>query len=72
MRQTFFSEAVRGKALGLAKVAAGQVAVDAGAGTGFITEALARHGLRVIAVDQSEAMLAEMRKFAPIQDWITA
>ncbi|MBI4552394.1 MAG: class I SAM-dependent methyltransferase, partial [Candidatus Latescibacteria bacterium] len=40
----------------------GQVAVDVGAGSGFITEGLIRRGLRVIAVDQSDAMLTEMRK----------
>ncbi len=62
MRQTFFSEAVREKALTVAGVQAGKIAADIGAGTGFITEGLIRAGLQVIAVDQSDAMLAEMRK----------
>jgi len=65
MRQTFFSEAVREKAYAVAGVQAGQTAADIGAGTGFISEGLLRRGLRVVAVDQSAAMLAEMqRKFA--------
>jgi ubiquinone/menaquinone biosynthesis C-methylase UbiE len=61
LRQAFFSEAVREKALGMAEVAEGKLAVDAGAGTGFVTEALARRGVRVIAVEPSPAMLGEMR-----------
>jgi len=62
LRQSFFSERVREKALAAADVRAGQVAADIGAGTGFITEALVRKGVHVIAVDQSEAMLAEMKE----------
>ncbi len=62
MQQSFFSEAVRDKALAVAGVQAGQLAADIGAGSGFITEALLQRGLHVVAVDQSEAMLAEMRK----------
>jgi ubiquinone/menaquinone biosynthesis C-methylase UbiE len=65
MRQSFFSEAVREKAYAVAGVQAGQTAADIGAGTGFISEGLLRRGLRVVAVDQSAAMLEEMqRKFA--------
>ncbi|MFQ5594403.1 MAG: class I SAM-dependent methyltransferase [Anaerolineae bacterium] len=68
LREGFFSEAVREKALAMAGVQAGQLAADIGAGTGFITAGLVRNGLRVIAVDQSEAMLAEMRqKFASVE-----
>jgi ubiquinone/menaquinone biosynthesis C-methylase UbiE len=62
LRQSFFSEGVRQKALALAGVQAGQTAADIGAGSGFITEALLGEGLRVIAVDQSEEMLAKMRR----------
>ena len=40
----------------------GKIAADIGAGTGFITEGLIRKGLKVIAVDQSEMILAEMKK----------
>jgi ubiquinone/menaquinone biosynthesis C-methylase UbiE len=62
MRKGFFSEQVREKAYAVAGVEAGKVAADLGAGTGFVTEGLVAHGLNVIAVDQSEGMLAEMRK----------
>ncbi|MFN4110830.1 MAG: class I SAM-dependent methyltransferase [Ignavibacteria bacterium] len=62
MRQSFYSEAVRKKALEIANVESGKIAADIGAGTGFITEGLVAAGLRVIAVDQSEAMLLEMKK----------
>jgi ubiquinone/menaquinone biosynthesis C-methylase UbiE len=61
MRQTFFSEAVREKAYQVAELVAGKIAVDVGAGTGFMTEGLLNKGLKVIAIDQSEAMLTEMR-----------
>jgi ubiquinone/menaquinone biosynthesis C-methylase UbiE len=62
MQQSFFSDTVRDKALATAGVKAGQVAADIGAGSGFITAGLLERGLKVIAVDQSEAMLAEMDK----------
>jgi len=62
MRAGFFSESVRMKAFAVAGLQTGQVAADLGAGTGFITEGLIREGLHVIAVDQSEAMLAQMQK----------
>jgi ubiquinone/menaquinone biosynthesis C-methylase UbiE len=65
MRASFFSESVREKAYSTAEVQEGKIAADIGAGTGFITEGLIHKGLRVIAVDQSKEMLAEMmRKFA--------
>lgn len=65
MRASFYSENVREKAFDIAGVRAGQLAADIGAGTGFITEGLVRRGLRVVAVDQSEAMLLKMQdKFA--------
>ncbi|MBE7554465.1 MAG: class I SAM-dependent methyltransferase [Anaerolineales bacterium] len=62
MQQSFFSDTVRDKALATAGVQAGQVAADIGAGSGFITAGLLARGLKVIAVDQSEVMLAEMDK----------
>ena len=61
MQQSFFSEDVREKAFSVAGVKKGKIAADIGAGSGFITEGLIGKGLKVIAVDQSEAMLAEMR-----------
>ena len=65
MRASFFSEAVRDQAIAAAAVQPGKLAADIGAGTGFVTEGLVKLGVRVVAVDQSEAMLAELqRKFA--------
>lgn len=69
MREGFFSVAVREKAISFADVQRGSLAADIGAGAGFITEGLIRKGLKVVAVDLSEAMLAEMRrKFAGCND----
>ncbi len=71
MRANFYSEGVREKAFERAGVRAGQLAADLGAGTGFMTEGLLRRGLSVVAIDQSEAMLAKMRtKFAGAADKI--
>jgi len=68
MRHGFFSDAVRKKALTVAGVQRGKIAADIGAGTGFITEGLLFAGLQVIAVDQSDVMLEEMRKkFAGVE-----
>jgi ubiquinone/menaquinone biosynthesis C-methylase UbiE len=60
MRRSFFSDGLRDKALSVAALEPGQIAADLGAGTGFLTEALVGRGLRVIAVDQSETMLATL------------
>jgi len=62
MQQSFFSEDVREKVFSVAGVKKGKIAADIGAGSGFISEGLIGKGLKVIAVDQSEAMLVEMRK----------
>lgn len=62
IRQGFFSTKVREKALATANIQPGKTAVDLGAGTGFITEGLLENGLKVIAVDQSEAMIIVMKK----------
>lgn len=65
IRESLFSAAIRDQAMAMAGVAAGKIAADIGAGTGFITEGLLARNISVIAVDQSEAMLAEMKaKFA--------
>jgi ubiquinone/menaquinone biosynthesis C-methylase UbiE len=61
LRKGFFSEAVREKAFAVAGVEPGRLAADIGAGSGFVTEGLLKRGLRVVAVDRSEAMLAEMK-----------
>lgn len=62
MRTEFFPEQVRGKAYAVAGIQKGEQAADIGAGTGFIAEGLILKGLRVVAVDQSEAMLDELKK----------
>lgn len=62
MRKSFFSEKIRKVAVAKADIRAGKLAADIGAGTGFVTEELVHNGLKVIAVDQSEAMLEEMKK----------
>lgn len=65
MRPNFYSESVRDKAFAIADLRSGKIAADVGAGTGFLTEGLLQRGVRVIAVDQSQAMLDLMaRKFA--------
>ncbi len=67
MREGYFSEDVMESALAVADVRKGGIAADIGAGTGFISQGLIREGLRVIAVDQSEAILNEIkRKFGDV------
>lgn len=67
MREGYYSDDVRVGALAAAGVESGKTAADVGAGTGFISQGLIQEGLRVIAVDQSEAILNEMkRKFGDI------
>ena len=67
LQASFYSEKVRDWALATAAVQVGDIAADIGCGSGFITDGLIHAGLRVVAVDQSEVMLAEMkRKFASI------
>lgn len=60
MRRSFFSEEVRKGAYRAAGLVPGRVAADIGCGTGFITEGLLEKGMKVIAVDQSPAMLAQL------------
>lgn len=61
MREGFFPDHVRERALAVAGVETGGVAADLGAGTGFLTEALLARGVNVIAVDQSRIMLDALR-----------
>lgn len=68
LRAGFFSNRLREEALSVAEVEEGGVAADLGAGTGFITEALLGRGLRVVAVDQSPAMLDALRRKFPFSD----
>jgi ubiquinone/menaquinone biosynthesis C-methylase UbiE len=65
MRQGFFSTEVRDRALVCAGVQAGGTALDVGAGSGFMSRGLVARGLQVIAVDQSERMLAELAADLP-------
>jgi ubiquinone/menaquinone biosynthesis C-methylase UbiE len=62
IRAEFFSEKVREKIVELAGAKPGMLAADVGAGTGFMTEELVKRGLRVIAIDQSEMMLQQLRR----------
>lgn len=61
LRASFFSDAVREKAIAVARVSEGDLAADIGAGTGFVTEGLLRAGARVIAVDESPEMLERLQ-----------
>ena len=65
MRESFFSARVRERAFQVAEIEPGHVAVDLGAGTGFITGGLLGRGLRAIAVDQSPTMLEALRAKFP-------
>lgn len=62
MRQNFFSDALRDKAISLASPASGTLAADIGAGTGFITEGLLKKGVHTIAVDESPEMLEQLKR----------
>ncbi|MFQ5705440.1 MAG: class I SAM-dependent methyltransferase [Gemmatimonadales bacterium] len=62
MRKNFYSDAVRDRALDVADVKPGRLAADIGAGTGFMTEGLLARGLNVVAVDQSQRMLEQMKQ----------
>ena len=62
MRTGFFPNAVREKAIAVAGIQAGSLAADIGAGSGFVTEELLRQGAKIIAIDQSDAMLEVMKK----------
>ncbi|MHC1703088.1 MAG: arsenite methyltransferase [Tenuifilaceae bacterium] len=57
MRESFFSENIREKAIAKANIKKGETAADIGAGTGYISEALNKKGIKVYAVDESPAML---------------
>jgi C_GCAxxG_C_C family probable redox protein len=66
LRAALYAAALREKALALAGLhpahnPPGMTAVDVGAGTGFVTEALLAAGLEVFAVDAAPEMLAQLR-----------
>ncbi len=62
VRTDFFSETVREKVYCIAKAEAGMTAADIGAGTGFITSGLIVKNLNVIAIDQSNQMLEQLKQ----------
>ncbi|AGG08368.1 SAM-dependent methlyltransferase [Dehalococcoides mccartyi] len=61
MRQGFFSDRIREAALEAADVKPNSIAADIGAGTGYLTTGLLQKNCRVIAVDQSAAMLEKIK-----------
>lgn len=65
MRQDFFGVEVRERALAVANLPEGSLALDVGAGSGFVSEALLAAGHRVMAVDASAAMVDELRRRFP-------
>lgn len=62
MRQEFFSDSIREKAIKAANIKYGTIAADIGAGTGFMTEILLENELNVIAVDHSEEMISVLKQ----------
>lgn len=62
MRMQFFDERVRDAAILASGLRRGERALDIGAGTGFVTQGLLAARARAVAVDESEAMVAELRK----------
>jgi ubiquinone/menaquinone biosynthesis C-methylase UbiE len=61
MRRTFFGEGVRKAAVQAAGIGPGSTVADVGTGTGFLAEEALDAGARVIGVDMSEGMLAQVR-----------
>lgn len=62
LRATMYSDAVREAALARAALHPNAIAADIGAGTGFITRALAPRVAKVYAVDRSPEMLEVARR----------
>lgn len=60
LRREMFSDALAERILDAAGARPGMTAVDVGAGSGFLTRGLLDRGARVIAVDRSGTMLAEL------------
>lgn len=60
MRQTFFGEGVRRASIAAAHVGPNMLVADVGTGTGFLAEAALDAGARVIGIDISEGMLAQV------------
>ena len=60
MRRQFFGDGVRRMAIAAAGIHPGDVVIDVGTGTGFLAEAALDAGARVIGIDLSEGMLAQV------------
>ncbi len=61
LRKSFYGDEVRDAVLDAAKIQPGDTVLDAGAGTGFLTEGVAKIAQNVVALDFSEAMMDEAR-----------
>lgn len=61
MRNSFFHENVRDRAIQEAHIERGSVVADIGAGSGFITEGLVDMPVKIIAIDQSPNMIDVMK-----------
>jgi ubiquinone/menaquinone biosynthesis C-methylase UbiE len=62
LREGYFSDSVRDKAISISGATGGETAADIGAGTGFMSSGLVAKGVRVIAVDESPEMLQVARR----------
>ena len=60
MRARFFGEGVRKAVVAAAGIEPGMTVADIGTGTGFLAEAAIEAGARVIGIDLSERMLAQV------------
>ena len=60
MRKQFFGEGVRRAAIEAARIEPDMVVADVGTGTGFLAEAALDAGARVIGIDISDGMLAQV------------
>lgn len=60
MRRRFFGEGVRRASIAAARVGPGMTVADVGTGTGFLAELALDAGARVIGVDFSDGMLAQV------------
>jgi len=62
MRQVFYSDSIRKKAMIVSGVNIGDTAADIGAGTGFMSEVLLDNHIKVVAVDHSEEMISVLKQ----------